>query len=105
MNRTLIFLAPVFLALSALMWSTAAPGQDGTPIAAPSPENLPYSVRSEAGTAAADTQSAPVSYASVTQVNGLLSQLEATSKNTQTDLAKMRVERWKADGSYKKQSL
>ncbi len=49
-------------------------------------------------------QGAPVSYASVTQLNGLLAQLEATSKATQADLAKLRVERWKTDGSTKRQS-
>jgi hypothetical protein len=47
----------------------------------------------------------PVSYASVTQLNGLLSQLEATSKDTQSDLVRLRIEKWKADGSYKKQAL
>jgi hypothetical protein len=47
----------------------------------------------------------PVSYASVTQLNGLLSQLEATSKGTQADLVRLRIEKWKADGSYKKQAL
>lgn len=50
-------------------------------------------------------QGAPVSYASVNQLNGLLEQLEATSKNTQADLVKLRIERWKADNSYKKQEL
>ena len=50
-------------------------------------------------------QGQPVSYASVTQLNGILSQIEATSKNTQADLSKLRIERWKADGSYKKQAL
>jgi chromosome segregation ATPase len=50
-------------------------------------------------------QGQPVSYASVTQLNGILSQIEATSKDTQTDLGKLRIERWKADGSYKKQAL
>ena len=50
-------------------------------------------------------QGSPVSYASVTQLNGMLSQLEAASKNTQADLVKLRIERWKADGSYKKQAL
>ncbi len=50
-------------------------------------------------------EGAPVSYASVTQLNGLLSQLESTSKSTQADLVKLRVERWKADNSYKKQAL
>src|SRR5579863_9935963 len=46
-----------------------------------------------------------VSYASVSQLNGLLEQLEATSKATQSDLAKLRIERWKTDGSTKKQTL
>jgi hypothetical protein len=41
----------------------------------------------------------------VTQLNGLLSQLESTSKTTQADLTKLRIERWKTDGSYKKQQL
>jgi hypothetical protein len=47
----------------------------------------------------------PVSYASVSELNGLLAQLEAASKNTQADLAKLRIEKWKTDGSYKKQAL
>ena len=50
-------------------------------------------------------QGQPVSYASVTQLNGLLSQIEATSKNTQDDLSRLRIERWKADGSHKKETL
>jgi len=50
-------------------------------------------------------QGQPVSYASVTQLNGLLSQIEATSKNTQDDLSKLRIEKWKASGSDKKQAL
>ena len=47
----------------------------------------------------------PVSYASVTQLNGMLQQLEATSKDAQADLVKLRIEKWKADGAYKKQVL
>lgn len=50
-------------------------------------------------------QGQPVSYASVTQLNGMLSQLEDTSKSTQADLVKLRIEKWKADGSYKRQAL
>ncbi|MGC1223864.1 MAG: hypothetical protein WA872_18960, partial [Candidatus Sulfotelmatobacter sp.] len=46
-----------------------------------------------------------VSYTSVTQVNGLLAQLEATSKSTQDDLTRLRIERWKTDGSSKRQAL
>jgi len=51
------------------------------------------------------SQGGPVSYASVTQLNGLLAQLEATSKTTQADLTKLRIERWKTDSSSKKQAL
>lgn len=50
-------------------------------------------------------QGQPVSYASVTELNGLLAQLEATSKTTQADLAKVRIEKWKADSASKKQAL
>lgn len=49
--------------------------------------------------------SAPVSYASVTELNGMLGQLEDTSKNTQSDLQRLRIEKWKTDGSYKKQAM
>jgi len=55
--------------------------------------------------AAGSGQGQPVSYASVTQLNGMLAQLEETSKNTQADLVKLRLERWKTDSSYKKQTL
>lgn len=50
-------------------------------------------------------QGEPVSYASVTELNGLLGQLEASSKGTQGDLTKLRIERWKTDSAYKKQAL
>lgn len=50
-------------------------------------------------------QGQPVSYASVTQLNGLLSQIEDTSKNTQADLGRLRIEKWKASGSDKKEVL
>jgi hypothetical protein len=48
---------------------------------------------------------APVSYASVSQVNTLLSQLEQTSQTAQLDLAKLRIDKWKADGNTKKQTI
>jgi hypothetical protein len=50
-------------------------------------------------------QGGPVSYASVSQLNGLLSQLETASKSTQADLVKLRIEKWKTSGSDKKQAL
>lgn len=50
-------------------------------------------------------QGTAVSYASITQVNGLLAELEARSKSTQADLSKLRIDRWKTDSSNKKQIL
>src|SRR5271169_6649235 len=47
----------------------------------------------------------PISYSSMTQLNGLLSQLEATAKNTQSDLVKLRIEHWKTDTASKRQNL
>jgi hypothetical protein len=76
--------------LSSLLCLTAAVGQSG-----PAPT-----------AAAANTQSGqPVSYASVTQLNGLLAQLEATAKNTQADLVKLRIEHWKTSNAGKKDAL
>ena len=45
---------------------------------------------------------APVSYASVSELNGILSQLNQTSTAMVGDLSRMRIERWKADGSTKR---
>lgn len=63
-----------------------------------------YSTQGSVASAAEPAQGV-VSYASVTQLNGLLGQLEETSKTTQADLARLRIERWKTDGSSKKQAL
>jgi hypothetical protein len=56
--------------------------------------------------AMAQNQSAPsppVSYSSISQLNLLLSQLEQASQQTQLDLAKLRVEKWKTDSDNKRQ--
>lgn len=79
----------LFSSLTSLLCLGAAAAQSGPAIS----------------TAPAGGQGTPVSYASVTQLNGLLSQLEATSKDTQADLVKLRIEHWKADSGYKKQAL
>src|SRR5713101_8984077 len=53
------------------------------------------------------TQSAaspPVPYSSVSQLNLLLSQLEQAAQAAQVDLAKLRIERWKADSGSKRQT-
>lgn len=47
----------------------------------------------------------PVPYASVSQLNGMLAQLEQGCQATQADLGKVRIERWKTDSGNKKQSL
>ncbi|MGO9084162.1 MAG: hypothetical protein ACLQBK_02970 [Candidatus Sulfotelmatobacter sp.] len=94
MKRTTTF----SLGLSVLFWTAAALGQaQDTPV--PASENQRYSVQGQA------PSSTPVSYASVTELNGMLAQLDTTSKNTQADLVKLRIERWKTDNSYKKQIL
>lgn len=46
----------------------------------------------------------PVPYASVNEMNGIVGQLNQTSTAIQTDLTKMRIERWKTDGSTKRQT-
>ena len=63
-----------------------------------------YSLQGSSSTGAGQG-GGPVSYESVSQLNGLLSQLEDASKATQADLTKLRIERWKTDGSAKKQAL
>ncbi|HKM85349.1 MAG TPA: hypothetical protein VJW96_04025 [Terriglobales bacterium] len=54
--------------------------------------------------AASATQS-PVAYASVSELNGILTQLQQTAKSMQSDLEKTRIERWKTDASTKRQTL
>jgi len=84
--------------LTLLLGAALAVGQS-TEHAAPQ-----YSTQGTVASATAP-QGGAVSYASVSQLNGLLSQLEAASKSTQADLAKLRIERWKTDGGSKKRSL
>lgn len=58
-----------------------------------------------AGQVPSDPQSAnaPVSYASMSQLNTLLANLEQTSQNASADLKALRVDRWKTDGNTKRQ--
>ena len=97
-RSALIVVVILAVALSGVFGATVAVGQTGGPAAAPS---VQYSVQ---GTVAS-AQGAPVSYGSVTQLNGLLSQLETTSKAAQADLTNLRIERWKADAASKRQAL
>ena len=47
----------------------------------------------------------PVAYASVSELNGILTQLQKTAQSMQSNLGKMRIEKWKADGATKRQTL
>jgi len=47
----------------------------------------------------------PVPYASVSELNGIIGQLEQASEATQADLSKLRIEKWKTDSGTKKQTL
>lgn len=47
----------------------------------------------------------PVAYASVTELNGILTGLQQAAQNMQTDLGKTRIEKWKTDAGSKKQAL
>ena len=88
------------LGLSSILWYATAFSQSGAAPAAHAASQ--YSVQ---GTSSAGQGGGPVSYQSVSQLNELLSRLEEASKAAQVDLAKLRIERWKTDGSTKKQTL
>jgi hypothetical protein len=47
----------------------------------------------------------PVAYASVSELNGILSQLQQTAQNIQSDLKNTRIEKWKTDGATKRQAV
>ena len=91
-------------ALSLLVWAGALFGQSAA-AGATANASPQYSVQGTLASAAPAPQGAAVSYASVTQLNELLTRLEATSKATQDDLAKLRIEKWKTDGATKKRAL
>ena len=48
--------------------------------------------------------STPVAYSSVNEMNGILAQLKTTATAMQTDVEKMRIEKWKTDSSNKRQT-
>ena len=47
----------------------------------------------------------PVAYASVSELNGILTQLQQTVQSMQSDLGKTRIEKWKTDATTKQQAL
>jgi hypothetical protein len=102
MKRTVAVLVgiPCLLIASSLV-NPSASGQSSS-AGAPASASVAYSVQGSGGPAQSGQ---PVSYASVTQLNGLLGQLESASKDTQADLGKLRIDHWKTDGNSKKQAL
>jgi len=106
MNLKLILSYSFSFGLTLLLWAGALFGQSAT-AGAPANASPQYSVQGSLASATPppQAQGTAVSYASVTQLNELLAQLEATSKATQDDLAKLRIEKWKTDGATKKRSL
>jgi len=47
----------------------------------------------------------PVAYTSVSELNGILKQLQQTAQSMQADLGKTRIEKWKTDAATKRQTL
>ena len=47
----------------------------------------------------------PVAYASVNELNGILAKLQDTVQGMQTDLGRLRIDKWKTDSATKKQTL
>lgn len=57
-----------------------------------------------AQTAANPGPGAPVSYASVSELNQLVGNLQSASQSTQQDLSHLRIDRWKVDSNTKRQA-
>jgi hypothetical protein len=54
---------------------------------------------------AAPAKQPPVAYASVSELNGILTPLQQTSQSMQSDLGKLRIEKWKTDNATRRQTL
>ena len=65
----------------------------------------PAAAGAQGATGAATGAQPPVAYASVSELNGILTQLQKTAQSMQSDLAKARIEKWKTDGATKRQTL
>ena len=65
----------------------------------------PVAAPAQPSAAAPSPSQSPVAYASVNELNGILTQLKQTAQSMQTDLQKVRIEKWKTDAATKKQAL
>lgn len=95
-RKPAVFLRPTYPVWMVLFCAAAALGQSGP---------APAAIASHGSSGGEDPQGAPVSYASVSELNTMLGQLDSTSKDTQADLAKLRIDRWHTDNSAKRQTL
>lgn len=97
MNRNMIFGLSLALLLSSAAFAQSA-ADNSTPVSS-------QDAAQPGATASAAQPGAPVSYASVSQLNTILSQIENASKDTQSDLQHLRIERWRTDKTTKEQAL
>jgi hypothetical protein len=86
----------------ALLFSCAAFGQSTTDNPTPA---ISQDTGQPGASAPAPQPGTPVSYASVSQLNSILGQIESTSKDTQSDLQQLHIERWRTDKTTKTQAL
>ena len=66
---------------------------------------MPAAAGAQDATGQATGAQPPVAYASVSELNGILTQLQKTAQSMQSDLGKTRIEKWKTDGATKRQTL
>jgi len=65
----------------------------------------PAAAGAQGSAGAATGSQPPVAYASVNELNGILTQLQQTAKSMQADLGKTHIEKWKTDAATKRQTL
>jgi Skp family chaperone for outer membrane proteins len=51
------------------------------------------------------TPAGPISYASISEANAVLTQVDGAAQALSADLDRVRIEKWKTDSEYKRQSL
>ena len=84
-RNVLVHLLPCLMAALVMVLAPTAAAQDAT--------------------GAATGAQPPVAYASVSELNGILAQLQQTTQSMQSDLGKARIEKWRTDGGTKRQTL
>lgn len=65
---------------------------------------LPVSLHAQAGSTEPAATNPPVAYASVNELNSILTQLQQTAQSIQADLSKTRVDKWKVESSIKREA-